>query len=51
MSRTTRQLFTLFLLVKPAQAVLYNVRPQRTGAEEKENEHGTDKKIFKGIGR
>lgn len=32
------------------QRFLYNVRPQRTGAKEKENEHGTDKKVSQSNG-
>ena len=28
---------------RKVQRFLYNVRPQRTGAKEKENEYGTDK--------
>lgn len=30
---------------RKAQRFLYNVRPQGTGAKEKENEHGADKEI------
>lgn len=29
---------------------LYNARPQRTGAEEKENGYGTDTKVFESDG-